>query len=157
MYTNLHLCLNWSLWWMKTSLGDLIMWDRGKEYIRICLTILYLQCVSAGVMVRFAFCCYSCSTSVVRQLLGNLNSALARNYDCDNNELLQYIYSLLLLHAHIQRNSQLRRSARYSLQYLQLLFCTTPREWRKELYFDATIRLEDTWSKISYISAKWNA
>ena len=34
---------------------------RGKEYISVCLTILYLQCVSAGVMVRFAFCCYSCS------------------------------------------------------------------------------------------------
>ena len=68
---------------------------RGKEYISVCLTILYLQCVSAGVMVRFGFCCYSCSTSIVRQLLGNLNSALARNYDCaaegdehDNNELL---------------------------------------------------------------------
>ena len=25
------------------------------------IVILYLQCVSAGVMVRFAFCCYSCS------------------------------------------------------------------------------------------------
>ena len=53
------------------------MRDTGKEYISVCLTILYLQCVSAGVMVRFAFCCYSCSTSVVIQLLGNLNSALA--------------------------------------------------------------------------------
>ena len=63
---------------------------RGKEYINVCLTILYLQCVSAGVMVRLLFAV----TVVVLPMLYTNNVS---HIFADANKSSYNIFALILL------------------------------------------------------------